>query len=239
METPLVRAAWEQRIEILRVLLQYGADPNFVSTNGDSAMSFTSKLYNQYKTYADNEAKNPKDLNNGYYTHQVARLKQVTDLLNNPPPRIVLPVKPAETSEIVSNEITPANVNAITSARPLVSEEKRVPEVVSPARASRAKVTPRVSPRPPREATRPPLGASAEESARLVERGDELMDSGKWFQALEAYKQAISISPGNAEAHVALGEAYNEMGMHGGAFAPLVRAIQLDPQNATAHYGIG
>lgn len=94
-------------------------------------------------------------------------------------------------------------------------------------------------PRQPGKDSVRPLGASAKESAHFVDKGDEFMRTSKWNQAVEAYKQAISISPKNSDAYVALGEAYNQMGRHGEAFAPLVRAIQLDPQNASAHYGIG
>ena len=54
-----------------------------------------------------------------------------------------------------------------------------------------------------------------------------------------AYKEQVRLEPNSAEAQYDLGYAYNAMGRHGEAFAPLVRATSLDPSYAEAYYGIG
>ncbi len=76
------------------------------------------------------------------------------------------------------------------------------------------------------------------EAVSLVDRGDELMKTSKWEEALAAYQHAIQLAPNYARAFNALGWAYIDMGRFGDAFAPLVKAIQLNPQLAEAHYGI-
>lgn len=83
-----------------------------------------------------------------------------------------------------------------------------------------------------------PVVTTINESTKLIEEGDEFMTRSKWDNALAAYQQAILVAPNNAEAHTALGWAYNMMGRHGEAFAPLVKAIQLNSQSAEAQYGI-
>ncbi|HKZ03402.1 MAG TPA: right-handed parallel beta-helix repeat-containing protein [Pyrinomonadaceae bacterium] len=123
-----------------------------------------------------------------------------------------------------------------------LSPVKRDPRVKSRKRAGAASKA-KVSSANSIDASSPngnenPVLAVSDESTKLVEEGNKFMKRSEWTNALAAYKQAILAAPNNAEAHTALGWAYNMMGRHGDAFAPLVKAIQLNPQSAEAQYGI-
>jgi cytochrome c-type biogenesis protein CcmH/NrfG len=82
----------------------------------------------------------------------------------------------------------------------------------------------------------PEAGAGVE---KVLEYADTLMEQGNWDEAIQTYKNAAATWPNSADAHLAVGEAYNEMSMFGNAFKPFVRAVQLDPSNAAGYYGIG
>jgi tetratricopeptide (TPR) repeat protein len=82
----------------------------------------------------------------------------------------------------------------------------------------------------------PEVGGGVE---KVREYADTLMEQGHWDEAIQTYKNAAATWPNSADAHLAVGEAYNEMSMFGNAFKPFVRAVQLDPSRAEGYYGIG
>lgn len=122
---------------------------------------------------------------------------------------------------------SPGNETVNASA----AELKRRPRTVGAAKAGNRAVG-------PLKTRSPKLTAVSSEAASLVARGDDLMKSSRWQEALSAYQQATELAPSYAQAFNALGWAYIDMGRFGEAFPPLVKAIQLNPQLAEAHYGI-
>jgi tetratricopeptide (TPR) repeat protein len=122
------------------------------------------------------------------------------------------------------------------------------PRATDPAPAAKSSNTPRHSPssarkplsRRPRTVT-PGVsrGTVSEQSDNFVDLGDKFAEKSKWRAAEVAYKEAISLSPGNADAYAGLGTLYNDQGRHGDAFAPFNRARQSDPSNPLASYGLG
>jgi tetratricopeptide (TPR) repeat protein len=103
--------------------------------------------------------------------------------------------------------------------------------------------TPRHSPKRPSRGPRPSTGISrsavSEQSDRFVDLGDQFAGNSKWHAAEAAYREAINLSPGNADAWAGLGTLFNDQGRHGEAFTPLNKARGLDPSNALANYGLG
>ena len=61
----------------------------------------------------------------------------------------------------------------------------------------------------------------------------------RWPEAIQAYSQAISLSPGLSTDHVAIGVAYQRQGMTTDALAAYQQAITLQPCDANAHDLLG
>jgi tetratricopeptide (TPR) repeat protein len=81
-----------------------------------------------------------------------------------------------------------------------------------------------------------------EEDSRVslyLEEGLRHADEGNWAEALKSYRQAIALSPQNADAHVYIGDAYMSSGKYEEAFAAYKEAIRVAPRNAEAHYSLG
>jgi tetratricopeptide (TPR) repeat protein len=72
----------------------------------------------------------------------------------------------------------------------------------------------------------------------VYNRGVDLRRQGKLDQAIAAYRAAIKISPGFAEAHNNLGEALHRQGKYEEAIAAFRAAIGLKPNHANAHYNL-
>jgi tetratricopeptide (TPR) repeat protein len=62
--------------------------------------------------------------------------------------------------------------------------------------------------------------------------------TGKYQEAVDAYKQAIKIKP-DADAYRNLGIAYNDLGKHQEAVDAYKQAIKIKPDFADAHYNLG
>ena len=58
-------------------------------------------------------------------------------------------------------------------------------------------------------------------------------------EALDAYKQAIRIDPGDAGAYFGLGLAYGDLGMHKEEIDAFKQVIRIDPDDELAHSNIG
>src|SRR5437667_428999 len=69
--------------------------------------------------------------------------------------------------------------------------------------------------------------------------GVEHFKSGRYKEAVEAYKRAISLKPDLAEAHNNLGVTYYKMGRDREAIESYKRAISLKPDYAEAYFNLG
>jgi tetratricopeptide (TPR) repeat protein len=63
--------------------------------------------------------------------------------------------------------------------------------------------------------------------------------SGKYQEAVDAYKQAIRIQPDFAAAHYNLGHAYRKLGKNQEALDAFKQAIRIRPDLAIAHENLG
>ncbi len=70
-------------------------------------------------------------------------------------------------------------------------------------------------------------------------RGDEYLEQGKLADATECYQQAVSINPGNAEAHCSLGIVFFQQDLLEDAERHLKQAILIDSKMAKACYFLG
>lgn len=94
------------------------------------------------------------------------------------------------------------------------------------------------------EKTRPSSSATPQtsppgrpqEAIRQYEHGNRLKSQKRWKEAIQAYKNAISLDPRFSEAHYQLGWIYNQTGSHHAALAALVQAIALVPTHVSAHH---
>jgi len=62
---------------------------------------------------------------------------------------------------------------------------------------------------------------------------------GKYKDAIESFKQSITIKPDSAEANLNLSASYDKLGNYSDAIEPLKRAIKIKPDYAEAHYILG
>lgn len=127
-----------------------------------------------------------------------------------------------------------ASLNVLGQVAPRATDDATTPKPAN---------TPRHSPKRPSRGPRPRTGISrsavSEQSDRFVDLGDQFAGNSKWHAAEAAYREAINLSPGNADAWAGLGTLFNDQGRHGEAFTPLNKARGLDPSNALANYGLG
>ncbi|MFC1819778.1 tetratricopeptide repeat protein [Thermodesulfobacteriota bacterium] len=83
------------------------------------------------------------------------------------------------------------------------------------------------------------LGATKDAEA-LLSIGKAYSDKGEYKKAIQAYKQAIRISPDYAEAHYYLGKAYSKLGDYSEAIEAFKQVIRIGSNYAAlAHYNIG
>ena len=64
-------------------------------------------------------------------------------------------------------------------------------------------------------------------------------ESGKYKDAIDAYKRAIKVDPYYTYAHLNLGVAYLKSHMQKNAVQALKRLIRIDPDDAMGHYNLG
>jgi len=64
-------------------------------------------------------------------------------------------------------------------------------------------------------------------------------ESGKYKDAIDAYKRAIKVDPDYTYAHLNLGVAYLKSHMQTNAVQALKRLIRIDPEDAMGHYNLG
>ena len=86
----------------------------------------------------------------------------------------------------------------------------------------------------------PPGPAPATETRRLMTRALLLRWQGKSDEALAAAKRAAALGPGQASAHLLLGETLSSIPLHrGAAGAELRRALEIDPALLPAYVVLG
>lgn len=78
-----------------------------------------------------------------------------------------------------------------------------------------------------------------EELDALIDEANELYEMGKLNDALEGYRDALSIDPARAWAHSRVGAILAQMGDETGAEEALQKAIELDPALPQAHSNLG
>jgi tetratricopeptide (TPR) repeat protein len=69
--------------------------------------------------------------------------------------------------------------------------------------------------------------------------GVEHFKSGRYKEAVEAYKWPISLKRDPAEAHNNLGATYRKLGWYKQAMESFKRAIELNPDDVTAYSNLG
>jgi cytochrome c-type biogenesis protein CcmH/NrfG len=81
--------------------------------------------------------------------------------------------------------------------------------------------------------------ASAAKAAALIKTGRDLWERERHPEAEAAYREAIHLDPGNADAANGLGNALRGLTRYPEAETAYREAIRLDPSYADAHYGLG
>src|SRR3990172_379713 len=66
----------------------------------------------------------------------------------------------------------------------------------------------------------------------LFEKGLGAYGKGNLDEAIAAFKQALHVDPGYADAYFAIANSYNKKGNLDEAIAAIKKAIELDPQEA-------
>lgn len=78
-------------------------------------------------------------------------------------------------------------------------------------------------------------GSPQDEAAERSNRGAELMNEGRWEEALAELDKAIELDPNNAYAYTNRGGVNAGLGQYEQAIADLDKAIELDPNLASAY----
>jgi|WetSurMetagenome_2_1015567.scaffolds.fasta_scaffold283750_1 tetratricopeptide (TPR) repeat protein len=79
-----------------------------------------------------------------------------------------------------------------------------------------------------------PCVVSAETSASLTMKGDELLSAGKYQEALNAYNESIALESNNARAWAGQGYVYNALSNFSAALVSLEHAISISPNYGKA-----
>lgn len=77
------------------------------------------------------------------------------------------------------------------------------------------------------------------EADRLHRAGLSHYHAGEYEKAIEAYEQAIQLSPRSVETYYNLGMAYGSLGRYRDAVEVYNRALRIEPEYAPAHYNLG
>ncbi|MGD0192819.1 MAG: sulfotransferase [Rhizomicrobium sp.] len=85
-----------------------------------------------------------------------------------------------------------------------------------------------------------PSGSSPSPAVgRLLVSVKQLIDAGRFAEAIAPMSEVAEMQPGNALVQTDLGRLYLEAGQPGGALDPLRRALELEPRNGIAQYRLG
>lgn len=72
-----------------------------------------------------------------------------------------------------------------------------------------------------------------------IKFGNELMDSSRFSEAIEAYQRALDIDPKNVDVRVDMGVCYRNTGKSDIAVKEFKKAIQINPNHVMAHKNLG
>jgi tetratricopeptide (TPR) repeat protein len=79
-------------------------------------------------------------------------------------------------------------------------------------------------------------GGELSEAEQHNERGLELVEEGRWQEAIKEYDEAIELDANMAFAYLNRGQVYNLLGDRQRAIADLDKAIELDPNLDLAYF---
>lgn len=90
----------------------------------------------------------------------------------------------------------------------------------------------------------PPLGlppglSESSPLGRLLAEVGELIDQGRFGEAIPLMAEAAALQPNHGRLHADLGGLYVETGRYAEALAPLRRALEINPRIAVAHWRLG
>jgi tetratricopeptide (TPR) repeat protein len=71
-------------------------------------------------------------------------------------------------------------------------------------------------------------------SQQLAAKGQQLAAQGKWPEALDQYETAVAADPKNGAAYVAMGRAYEQLGLPGKALRYYRLALDINPADLSA-----
>ncbi|HEV2861045.1 MAG TPA: tetratricopeptide repeat protein [Pyrinomonadaceae bacterium] len=100
-----------------------------------------------------------------------------------------------------------------------------------PKRAAQVRAASRATRSQPKEGN--------ERARALVEDGLRRADQKDWVAAVEAFGQALAISPQYGDAYIAMGDTYMDIGKYEEGFKAYRQAISVTPSNPDAHYSLG
>jgi tetratricopeptide (TPR) repeat protein/2-polyprenyl-3-methyl-5-hydroxy-6-metoxy-1,4-benzoquinol methylase len=86
-----------------------------------------------------------------------------------------------------------------------------------------------------RSGQRVPLSSAADKAAELYNKATMLKTGGRFDEAIEGYREALSIRPTFAEAHNSLGNALADQGRLDEAVSSYNQALSVNPAYAEAH----
>ena len=84
-----------------------------------------------------------------------------------------------------------------------------------------------------------PVQRPALNAEHYLAEGHAAAQEKRFDQAVDAYRQAIRLSPNLADAHHGLGRAYMSMGRMSDAFEPLRTAARIEPDNSLIRLNLG
>lgn len=72
-----------------------------------------------------------------------------------------------------------------------------------------------------------------------IRLGNNLMDSGRFSEAAEAYEKTLELDPKNVDVRVDMGTCFRNIGRHEKAVEEYRKAIALNPNHVNAHRNLG
>jgi predicted Zn finger-like uncharacterized protein len=90
------------------------------------------------------------------------------------------------------------------------------------------------SPPPSAGASKPSKESRQDPVYALLDKGVECLDNGQYKAAIEAFDEAIRLSPSSSSGHFGLGMVYEKRGDWGEAINAYEQALELDPNDSAA-----
>ncbi|MBZ5575205.1 MAG: tetratricopeptide repeat protein [Acidobacteriia bacterium] len=87
--------------------------------------------------------------------------------------------------------------------------------------------------------TQPPASVPSPAADAFFIAANRLAVAGKFMEAIQAYRQALSVKPDLADAHFAIAMAQSRWGRHAEAVVSLETFLKLRPNSADAWFVLG